>query len=208
MASLAQERVLCKATDISAAAAQIPTWAKSMQYGQATCAQLARMSALPVLHFAGAQFAVKALSTSTCLKVRPLTCTYSLRAPCSSNKQSMLCEDLQGNDPLYRSPTQPHSPKNTQGFPRTLKAERHPCCFSASPGPPQTSVIGRPQTGRSTAKPACCSWRSCQARADVSLEEVLTPLSMHVQVQVPTELHLCEDLQPRLLQLAVLSSQG
>ena len=155
MASLAQERVLCKATDISAAAAQIPTWAKSMQYGQATCAQLARMSALPVLHFAGAQFAVKALSTSTCLKVRPLTCTYSLRAPCSSNKQSMLCEDLQGSDPLYRSPTQPHSPKNTQGFPRTLKAERHPCCTSASPGPLRPpSLAGLKPAGALQSPPA------------------------------------------------------
>ena len=51
-------------------ALQIPTWAKAMGYRQATCSQLARMSALPVLHFSGAQFAVKELSDATALKVR------------------------------------------------------------------------------------------------------------------------------------------
>ena len=129
MASLAQERVLCKATDISAAAAQIPTWAKSMQYGQATCAQLARMSALPVLHFAGAQFAVKALSASTCLKVGPLTCACTLRMLCSRSKQCTLCESLQCSDLFHKLLTQPrmsqslaqimrHSSDKTQGSSR------------------------------------------------------------------------------------------
>ena len=51
-------------------ALQIPTWAKAMGYGQAMCSQLARMSALPILHFSGAQFAVKELSDATALKVR------------------------------------------------------------------------------------------------------------------------------------------
>ena len=166
MASLAQERVLCKATDISAAAAQIPTWAKSMQYGQATCAQLARMSALPVLHFAGAHFAVKALSASTCLKVRPLACSRTLRVLCSRSKQCTLCESLQCSDLFHRLMTQPrmsqslaqimrHSPENTQGFPRTLKAERHPCCTSASPGPLRPpSLAGLKPAGALQSPPA------------------------------------------------------
>lgn len=51
-------------------ALQIPTWAKAMGYRQATCSQLARMSALPILHFSGAQFAVKELSDATALEVR------------------------------------------------------------------------------------------------------------------------------------------
>ena len=89
-------------------AVQIPTWAKSMRYGQATCAQLARMSALPVLHFAGAQFAVKALSASTCLEVRPLPCINTLQVPCSCSKQCMLWETLQCSDLLHRLSTQPH----------------------------------------------------------------------------------------------------
>ena len=48
----------------------------------------------------------------------------------------------------------------------------------------------------------------------MSLEEDLKHLSMHVQVQVPTELHLCEDLTKQechkspLLQLAVQSTQA
>lgn len=66
-------------SDVSAAL-QIPTWAKLMGYRQATCAQLARMAALPVLHFHGAQFAVKELSVSTCLKVRRSSRPLSL--PC------------------------------------------------------------------------------------------------------------------------------
>ncbi len=53
---------------------QIPTWARAMGYRQATCAQVARMSALPVLHFSGAQFALKELSDATALKVRSPSC--------------------------------------------------------------------------------------------------------------------------------------
>ena len=61
-------------------------------------------------------------------------------------------------------------------------------------------------------EPACCSWRCSQPRPDVSLEEILTPPVVHVQVQVPTELHLCEDLneqeycKARLLQPAGLAA--
>ena len=51
---------------------QVPTWARAMGYRQAACSQLARMSALPVLHFSGAQFAVKELSDATALKARSL----------------------------------------------------------------------------------------------------------------------------------------
>ena len=58
--------VLCKDMVL-----QMPTWARSMGYRQATCSQLARMSTLPVLHFSGAQFAVKELSDRSALKVRP-----------------------------------------------------------------------------------------------------------------------------------------
>ena len=207
----------------SDAAAQIPTWAKSMQYGQATCAQLAHMSALPVLHFAGAQFAVKALSASTCLKVRPLKCSYTLRAPCSCSKQYMLCENLQDSDAFQVSSTQPHmsqpqaqinphSLKSTQGFFQTLKAERHLCCTSASPGALRPPPLCRIRPAGVPQSPACCSWYTCQQRPDVFLDKILTPPVMHVQVQVPSELHLCEDTneqeycKARLLQPAGLAA--
>ena len=73
-------------------------------------------------------------------------------------------------------------------------------------------VVGRTQTGRSTAGLACCSWCSCQRRPDKSLEKDPTHPSIPVQVQVPTELHLCEDLteqeycKARLLQPAGLAA--
>ena len=51
-----------------------------MGYEQATCSQLARMSALPVLHFSGAQFAVKELSDATALEVG-YSCGLSLVWP-------------------------------------------------------------------------------------------------------------------------------